>query len=145
MVADLYVIQHTEDNQSFLCYKQLNYDITAILQIRINAYVNPAELGTIAGRKCSYMFKNGKHTLAFYSLRDTQYEYLHRCFDNKGLFKDHLSSCNYVIKAYPKIVCILSPPVTSACECSLSCLKYNVLRKSLNSNKTQNESREPGF
>ena len=62
MVANLYVIQNTEDNKSFLCYKQLNYDITAILQIRINAYLNPAELGTIAGRKCSYMFKNGKHT-----------------------------------------------------------------------------------
>ena len=71
MVANLYVIQNAEDNKSFLCHKQLNYDITAVLQIRVNTYVNPAELETTEGRKCSYMFKNRKHALAFYSPHDT--------------------------------------------------------------------------
>ena len=45
MVAKLYVLQNTEGNKSFLWQKQLNYDITAILQIWVNTYVNPAKLG----------------------------------------------------------------------------------------------------
>ena len=36
--------------ESFLWHKQLNYDITAILQIWANTYVNPAELGTNQSR-----------------------------------------------------------------------------------------------
>ena len=48
MVANLKkVLQNTESNKSFLFHKQLNYNITAILQIWVNTYVNPAELGTI--------------------------------------------------------------------------------------------------
>ena len=50
MVANLYVRQNTEDNKSFLWHKQLNYDITAILQIWANTYVNPAEQETNQGR-----------------------------------------------------------------------------------------------
>ena len=46
IVANLYVIENTEDNKSFLCHKQINYDITAVLQIRVNTCVNPAELET---------------------------------------------------------------------------------------------------
>ena len=46
MVANLYMLQNTEGNKSFLWHKQLNYDITAILQIWVNTYVNPAEIGT---------------------------------------------------------------------------------------------------
>ena len=34
---NLYVLQSTEGNKSFLWHKQLNYDITAILQIWVNA------------------------------------------------------------------------------------------------------------
>ena len=40
----LYVIQNREGNKSFLWHKQLNYEITAILQIWVNTYINPAEL-----------------------------------------------------------------------------------------------------
>ena len=71
MVANLYLLQNTEGNKEFLWHKQLNCDITAILQIWVNTYVNPAELGTNQSRKCYYMFKNGKHTLAFYNPPDT--------------------------------------------------------------------------
>ena len=39
------MIQNRVGSKSFLWHKQLNYDITAILQIRVNTYVNPAELG----------------------------------------------------------------------------------------------------
>lgn len=49
VAANLYVIRNTEDNKSFLCHTQLNYDITAVLQIRVNTYVNPAELETTEG------------------------------------------------------------------------------------------------
>ena len=46
MIANLYVLQiPAEGNKSFLWHKQLNYDITAILQIWVSTYVNPAELG----------------------------------------------------------------------------------------------------
>ena len=34
MVANLYVLQNTEGNKSFLCHKQLNYDITASEHLR---------------------------------------------------------------------------------------------------------------
>ena len=44
MVANSYGIQNTEDNKSFLWHKQLNYNITAVLQITVNTYANPAEL-----------------------------------------------------------------------------------------------------
>ena len=44
MVANVYVIQNREGSKSFLWHKQLNYDTTAILQIWVNTYVNPAEL-----------------------------------------------------------------------------------------------------
>ena len=50
MVANLYLIQNTEGDKSFLWKKQLNYDITAILQIWMKTYVNPAELGTNQSR-----------------------------------------------------------------------------------------------
>ena len=50
MVANSYMIQNTEDNKSFLWHKQLNYNITAILQITVNTYVNPAELGANQSR-----------------------------------------------------------------------------------------------
>ena len=50
MVANLYVLENTEGNYSLLWHKQPNYDITAILQIWVNAYVNPAELGTKQSR-----------------------------------------------------------------------------------------------
>ena len=50
MVAKSCVIQITESSKSFLWHKQLNYDITAILQIRVNTYVNPAELRTNQSR-----------------------------------------------------------------------------------------------
>ena len=50
MVANLYMLQNTEGNKSFLWHKQLNYDITAILQIWVNTYVNPAEIGTNQSR-----------------------------------------------------------------------------------------------
>ena len=46
MVANLNVLQNTEGNKSFLWHTQLNYDITANLQICVNTYVNLAELGT---------------------------------------------------------------------------------------------------
>ena len=36
--------------ESFLWHKRLNYDITAILQIWVNTYVNPADLGTNQSR-----------------------------------------------------------------------------------------------
>ena len=39
------MIQNRVGSESFLWPKQLNYDITAILRIWINTYVNPAELG----------------------------------------------------------------------------------------------------
>ena len=44
MVGYLYVIQNREGNKSFLWHKQLNFDITAILQMWVNTCVNPAEL-----------------------------------------------------------------------------------------------------
>ena len=56
MVANLYVLQDTEGtgNKSFLWHKQLNYDITAILQIWVSTYENPAELATNQSRiQCS--------------------------------------------------------------------------------------------
>ena len=46
MVANLCTLQNTEGHKSSLGHKQLNYDITAILQTWVNTYVNPAELGT---------------------------------------------------------------------------------------------------
>ena len=46
MAANLYVTHNTEDNKSYLWYKQLKYDITTILQTWVNNYVNPVELGT---------------------------------------------------------------------------------------------------
>ena len=46
MVANLYPLQNRVGHKSFFWHKQLNFDITAILQIWVNTYVNPAELGT---------------------------------------------------------------------------------------------------
>ena len=69
MVAKPYVIQNTEGNKSFLWDKQLNYDTTAILQIRVNTYVNPAELQTNQSRIPCWKelvflhVMNGKHEL----------------------------------------------------------------------------------
>ena len=40
------MIQNRVGSKSFLWHKQLNYDITANLQICVNTYVNLAELGT---------------------------------------------------------------------------------------------------
>ena len=66
MVGNLYVKQNTEDNKSFLCHKQLSYDITQHNRsFTDNTSVNLAELET------TDMFNNGKHALAFYSPRDT--------------------------------------------------------------------------
>ena len=50
MIANLYLLQNTEGNKSFLWHKQPNYNITTILQIWVNTYVNPAELGTNQSR-----------------------------------------------------------------------------------------------
>ena len=50
MVANVYVLQNTEGDKSFFWHKQLNYDITAILQTWVNTCVNPAELGTYQSR-----------------------------------------------------------------------------------------------
>ena len=44
MGANLYVLQNTEGNKSFLWHKQLNYDKC------MNTYVNPAEIGTNQSR-----------------------------------------------------------------------------------------------
>ena len=50
MIANLYLLQNTEGNKSFLWHKQLNYNINTILLIWVNTYVNPAELGTNQSR-----------------------------------------------------------------------------------------------
>ena len=50
MLTNLCELENTEGNNSFLWHRQLNYDITAILQIRLNTYINPAELGTNQSR-----------------------------------------------------------------------------------------------
>ena len=52
MVANLYMLQNTEGNKSFLWHKQLNYNITEILQTWVNIYLhlNPAGLETNQSR-----------------------------------------------------------------------------------------------
>ena len=50
MVANLCVTKVQRVIRVNLWHKQLNYDITAILQICMNTYVNPAELGTNQSR-----------------------------------------------------------------------------------------------
>lgn len=47
VAAKLYVTQNTEDNKSFLWRKQLDCNITAIVQMWVNTYVNPADQNRI--------------------------------------------------------------------------------------------------
>ena len=46
-----------------------------------------------------HVLKRKAHTSFLCSMRHAGY------FDNKGLYIDRISSSNYVIKDYPKIVC----------------------------------------
>ena len=46
-----------------------------------------------------HVLKRKAHISFLYSMRHAGY------FDNKGLYIDRISSSNYVIKGYPKIVC----------------------------------------
>ena len=99
-----------------LWHKQLNYDITTILQIWVNTYVNPEALGINQSRipclSCCWkklvvlhILRQRKHELVFKIPRGTKHRYLHGYFNNKGLYKDYNSGCNYVIQACPIIVC----------------------------------------
>ena len=78
---------NTEGHKSFRWHKQLNYDITAILQTWVNTYVNPAELGT------------NQRGIPCLSCCWKKVVFLHS--NNKCLYKDHISGCNY----YLIIVC----------------------------------------
>ena len=42
MVANLYLLQNTEGNKSFLWHKQLNYDITALSFTDMGEHLLPA-------------------------------------------------------------------------------------------------------
>ena len=92
------MIQNRVGSKSFLWHKQLNYDITAILQIWINTYVNPAELGKqkvflhVLERKARTRFVyTTRHVVEIFARTLRQQRLIQRSY--------------YVIKAYPKIVC----------------------------------------
>ena len=79
MVANLQVIQNTEDNKSFLWHKQLNNNITTVSQIQVSTYVNPGKLGSnhsrilccvllFGGNQCFYMFQDRKESMNQFSI-----------------------------------------------------------------------------
>ena len=59
----------------------------------------------VVGRNwCSYMLRRKARISSLYSTRHVA-GIFHECFNNKGLYMGHIPGCNYVIKAYSKIVC----------------------------------------
>ena len=92
--------------ESFLWHKRLNYDITAILQIWVNTYVNPAELGTNHSRtpclSCSskelvflhacFKTESTNDFSIFHTTRST--DICTHTLKNKGLYTDHISGCS---------------------------------------------------
>ena len=80
-----------------------------VLQIWVNTYINPAELGGNQSRILCLSFcwkelvflhvlkEEGKHELVVFYIpnaSDSYYEYLHGYFNDKGLQIGHISGCN---------------------------------------------------
>ena len=95
------MLQNTEGKNSFLWHRQHNYDINPILQIWVNAYLWKWDL--IRAESRAYLLRRKART-SF--LRFTRHVVrIFAVLYNKGFYIDHISGCNYVLKASPIFVC----------------------------------------